>query len=114
MVDAISRCNDQVHWTCIAHIITAVIGSGVLALAWGVAQLGWIVGPVSMLVFAFVTFVSVYLLADCYRSPDSVHGARNHTYMDAVRVRLGCLDTLFFFMINLFACLFCKQWSFSM
>ncbi|KAI3921370.1 hypothetical protein MKW92_028293 [Papaver armeniacum] len=29
-------------WTATAHIITAVIGSGVLSLAWAIAQLGWI------------------------------------------------------------------------
>ncbi|MCL7046262.1 hypothetical protein MKW94_005586, partial [Papaver nudicaule] len=28
--------------TASAHIITAVIGSGVLSLAWAIAQLGWI------------------------------------------------------------------------
>uniref|UniRef100_A0A9I9CCV5 Amino acid transporter transmembrane domain-containing protein n=1 Tax=Cucumis melo TaxID=3656 RepID=A0A9I9CCV5_CUCME len=28
-----------------AHIITAVIGSGVLSLAWAIAQLGWVAGP---------------------------------------------------------------------
>ncbi|GKE56968.1 RNA-directed DNA polymerase, eukaryota, reverse transcriptase zinc-binding domain protein, partial [Tanacetum coccineum] len=33
------------RWTASAHIITAVIGSGVLALAWANAQLGWITGP---------------------------------------------------------------------
>ncbi|PWA71287.1 hypothetical protein CTI12_AA281510 [Artemisia annua] len=31
-------------WTAIAHITTAVIGSGVLSLSWNVAQLGWIAG----------------------------------------------------------------------
>ncbi|KAF6141351.1 hypothetical protein GIB67_008528 [Kingdonia uniflora] len=76
-------------WTCIAHIITAVIGSGVLSLAWSTAQLGWIAGPVSMLCFAIVTYVSSSLLSDCYRSPHSVTGTRNYSYMDAVRVNLG-------------------------
>ncbi|KAJ1387384.1 Amino acid transporter, transmembrane domain [Sesbania bispinosa] len=45
-------------WTASAHI-TAVIGSGVLSLAWAIAQLGWIAGP------------------------------RNYTYMDAVHSNLG-------------------------
>ncbi|CAI0459877.1 unnamed protein product, partial [Linum tenue] len=31
--------------TASAHIITTVIGSGVLSLAWAIAQLGWVVGP---------------------------------------------------------------------
>lgn len=76
-------------WSATAHIITAVIGSGVLSLAWSTAQLGWIGGPVALLCFAVITYVSSSLLADCYRSPDSVSGVRNPTYMDAVKVNLG-------------------------
>ncbi|RZC66200.1 hypothetical protein C5167_009891 [Papaver somniferum] len=34
--------------TASAHIITAVIGSGVLSLAWAIAQLGWIAGGVKI------------------------------------------------------------------
>nr|GME07611.1 amino acid permease 6-like [Ipomoea batatas] len=69
-----------------AHIITAVIGSGVLSLAWAFAQLGWIAGPVSLLVFAVITWYTSVLLADCYRCSD---GKRNYTYMDAVTAHLG-------------------------
>ena len=75
-------------WTASAHIITAVIGSGVLSLAWAIAQLGWIAGPAAMLAFSFVTFYTSCLLADCYRSSDPVTGKRNYTYMDAVRANL--------------------------
>ncbi|KAH7545461.1 hypothetical protein FEM48_Zijuj01G0096300 [Ziziphus jujuba var. spinosa] len=80
-------------WTSVAHIVTAVIGSGVLSLAWGTAQLGWIGGPVSLLCFALVTYVSSFLLSDCYRSPDSVTGKRNRSYIEAVRVNLGKKQT---------------------
>jgi amino acid permease len=73
----------------VAHIITAVIGSGVLSLAWSTAQLGWIGGPVALLCCAIVTYISSFLLSDCYRNPDSVTGKRNYSYMDAVRVNLG-------------------------
>ncbi|XP_038698896.1 amino acid permease 3 [Tripterygium wilfordii] len=76
-------------WTASAHIITAVIGSGVLALAWAIAQLGWIAGPAVMLLFSFVTYYTSTLLAACYRSGDPVNGKRNYTYMDAVRSNLG-------------------------
>lgn len=76
-------------WTTIAHIITAVIGSGVLSLAWSTAQLGWIGGPIALFSFAFVTYISSSLLSDCYRSPDPVTGARNRSFTDAVRVILG-------------------------
>ncbi|KAK1312866.1 Amino acid permease 1 [Acorus calamus] len=75
-------------WTASAHIITAVIGSGVLSLAWAMAQLGWIAGPVALMLFSIITFYMSSLLADCYRTCDPVFGKRNYTYMDAVRSNL--------------------------
>ncbi|KAE8658802.1 Amino acid permease 6 [Hibiscus syriacus] len=75
--------------TASAHIITAVIGSGVLSLAWAIAQLGWVAGPAVLMAFSFITFFTSTLLADCYRAPDPVHGNRNYTYMDAVKAYLG-------------------------
>ncbi|XP_066393231.1 amino acid permease 6-like [Miscanthus floridulus] len=75
--------------TASAHIITAVIGSGVLSLAWAIAQLGWVIGPVVLLAFSSITWFCSSLLADCYRAPDPVHGKRNYTYGQAVRAYLG-------------------------
>ena len=75
--------------TASAHIITAVIGSGVLSLAWATAQLGWIAGPAAMLAFSFVIYYTSCLLANCHRSPNPVSGKRNYTYIDAVRANLG-------------------------
>ncbi|XP_039776296.1 amino acid permease 3-like [Panicum virgatum] len=76
-------------WTASAHIVTAVIGSGVLSLAWAIAQLGWAAGPAVMLLFALVIYYTSTLLAECYRSGDPVAGKRSYTYMDAVRASLG-------------------------
>ncbi|KAG8078683.1 hypothetical protein GUJ93_ZPchr0007g6268 [Zizania palustris] len=76
-------------WTASAHIITAVIGSGVLSLAWAIAQLGWVAGPAVMLLFSLVTYYTSALLADCYRSGDAASGKRNYTYMDAVNASLS-------------------------
>ncbi|CAL9135306.1 unnamed protein product [Musa textilis] len=76
-------------WTATAHIIAALIGSGVLALAWSVAQLGWIVGPLVLLGFSCVTYYTSVLLANCYRFPDPVNGTINRAYIDAVRSYLG-------------------------
>ncbi|XP_057773288.1 amino acid permease 3-like [Salvia miltiorrhiza] len=75
--------------TASSHIITAVIGSGVLSLAWATAQLGWIAGPTMLFLFSFVTYYTSTLLASCYRSGDPDTGKRNYTYMDAVRANLG-------------------------
>ncbi|XP_019165684.1 PREDICTED: amino acid permease 6-like [Ipomoea nil] len=69
-----------------AHIITGVIGSGVLSLAWAFAQLGWIAGPISLLAFSIITCYTSILLVDCYRSHDTT---RNYTYMAAVTTYLG-------------------------
>ncbi|XP_023521825.1 amino acid permease 4-like [Cucurbita pepo subsp. pepo] len=80
-------------WTASAHIITAVIGSGVLSLAWAIAQLEWVAGPSVMLLFAFIGYYTSCLLADCYRSSDPVNGKRNYTYMHAVRSLLGRSQT---------------------
>ncbi|KAG6479603.1 hypothetical protein ZIOFF_063071 [Zingiber officinale] len=76
-------------WTASAHIVTAVIGSGVLSLAWAIGQLGWVAGPIVMLLFSFVTYYTSVLLADCYRSGDPITGKRNYSYMDAVHAYLG-------------------------
>lgn len=58
-------------------------------MAWAVAQLGWVTGPIVMLLFAFVNLYTSNLLAQCYRTGDPVTGQRNHTYMDAVKSNLG-------------------------
>ncbi|XP_074279193.1 amino acid permease 6-like [Silene latifolia] len=75
--------------TASAHIITAVIGSGVLSLAWAIAQLGWAIGPAVLVTFSFITYMTSIMLADGYRSPDPVTGKRNYSYMEVVRSNLG-------------------------
>ncbi|XP_028803454.1 probable amino acid permease 7 isoform X1 [Neltuma alba] len=77
-------------WSAAAHIITGVIGAGVLSLAWATAQLGWIAGPLCIILFAITTLVSVYLLCDCYRFPHPETGElRNRSFTDAVKLYLG-------------------------
>ncbi|XP_044490633.1 amino acid permease 6-like [Mangifera indica] len=73
--------------TASAHIITAVIGSGVLSLAWAIAQLGWIAGITILVIFSIITWFTSTLLADSYRSPTT--GSRNYTYVDVVKAHLG-------------------------
>ena len=76
-------------WTATSHIITAVIGSGVLSLAWAMAQLGWVAGPAVLVLFAIVNLYTSNLLCECYRSGDPITGQRNYTYMEAVKAHLG-------------------------
>ncbi|KAL8256506.1 hypothetical protein R6Q59_031573 [Mikania micrantha] len=78
-------------WTALAHIITGVIGSGVLSLAWSMAQLGWIGGPFCLLLFAFFTLVSAYFISDIhlYSNPKNGITTMNGSYLQAVRTVLG-------------------------
>jgi len=78
-------------WTTSSHIITAVVGSGVLSLAWAIAQMGWIAGPSVMILFSIVTLYTSSFLADCYRTGDPMFGTRNYTFMDAVSTILGTI-----------------------
>uniref|UniRef100_A0A453PFW3 Amino acid transporter transmembrane domain-containing protein n=1 Tax=Aegilops tauschii subsp. strangulata TaxID=200361 RepID=A0A453PFW3_AEGTS len=95
-------------WTASAHIITAVVGSGVLSLAWSVAQLGWVGGAAAIVFFAGVTVVQSSLLAECYVSrghPERGGLIRNKSYMNAVRFYLGERRQMlsgFFLSISLF------------
>ncbi|CAM0883905.1 unnamed protein product [Alopecurus aequalis] len=91
-VDDDGRVRTGTVWTATTHAITAIIGSGVLALPWSVAQMGWVLGPIALIGCAYITYFTAILLTDCYRSPDPVHGKRNYTYMDAVRSCLGPRD----------------------
>lgn len=88
-MDDDGRARTGTVWTAAAHAVAAVIGSGVLAVPWSVAQMGWLFGPLALFTFAVVTYYTARMLADCYRTPDPVHGSRNYTYSDAVRACLG-------------------------
>ncbi|GJM87859.1 hypothetical protein PR202_ga03855 [Eleusine coracana subsp. coracana] len=78
-------------WTASSHIITAVIGSGVLSLAWAIAQLGWVAGPTADAPLRLRDLLHGHrFLAECYPEPATRKpGKRNYTYMDAVRSNLG-------------------------
>ncbi|BAT88427.1 amino acid permease 7 Amino acid transporter [Vigna angularis] len=77
-------------WTAVAHIVTGVIGSGVLSLAWSIAQLGWIGGPLTIIFFACITLLSSFLLSNTYRGPDPELGPhRSSSYLDAVNLHKG-------------------------
>ena len=77
------------NWfTAGAHIITAVIGSGVLSLAWAISTMGWAAGPLILFLFAVITWYMSLLLADAYRDPRDT-GKRNYTYPGAVSAILG-------------------------
>ncbi|KAI7756956.1 hypothetical protein M8C21_010000, partial [Ambrosia artemisiifolia] len=78
-------------WTALAHITTAVVGSGVLSLSWSVAQLGWIAGPVSLVIFALVTYLNTSMLTKFHHYSDHRRGitVTNRSYFEAVQNILG-------------------------
>lgn len=79
------------QWTALAHIITAVVGSGVLSLSWSVSQLGWIAGPLSLILFALVTFTNASLLTNFHHHSNPLNGQTitNRSYLQAVQNILG-------------------------
>ncbi|XLU69055.1 hypothetical protein S245_028108 [Arachis hypogaea] len=81
-------------WMTSSYIITAVIGSGTLSLAWSIAQLGWSGGLVVM-IFGLLTLYTSHFLADCYRGGDPITGKRSYTYMEAVDNILGGKNSIF-------------------
>ncbi|KAI7838339.1 hypothetical protein COHA_007907 [Chlorella ohadii] len=78
--------------TAAAHIITAVIGVGVVALPRAFAMLGWIAGPACILLFGGLTQVCSVLLARCYIIGTLRHGSDgkvNNTYSEVVAACFG-------------------------
>ncbi|GAB4817399.1 hypothetical protein N2152v2_004445 [Parachlorella kessleri] len=71
--------------TASSHIITAIIGAGVLGLPQTLAWLGWIAGPILITAFYLVTLLTSTLLASVYE----VKGVRHRRYPDAVKAILG-------------------------
>lgn len=92
-------------FTASIHIVTVVVGAGVLALAWAMAQLGWIAGIAVMILFACISVYTYNLVADCYRFPDPVSGKRNYTYMQAVDAYLGII---ILFTLPIYSCAFIR------
>jgi len=74
----------------------------VLSLAWAVAQLGWIAGTITLIIFSLITLLTSKLMADCYRYPDPIHGIRNHTYMEMVKNILGNYLLYSIFVVHIF------------
>ncbi|XP_024976568.1 probable amino acid permease 7 isoform X2 [Cynara cardunculus var. scolymus] len=75
----------------LAHFIAGVIGSGVLSMAWSIAQLGWIAGPLSIILIAFFALVSAFLISNFHVYPNPTNGntTMNRSFLQAVHTILG-------------------------
>jgi amino acid permease len=69
----------------VGHIITTIIGAGVLGLPHSMAWLGWVGGVLALVAFYVITLWCMWMLADVYE----VKGRRHTRYMDAVHSILG-------------------------
>jgi hypothetical protein len=72
-----------------------MLGSGLLALPWSIAQMGWIAGPLALWSIAVSTCFTALLLADTYRFQDPALGKRLYTYVNAVKSHLGWYSASF-------------------
>ncbi|KAL8482129.1 hypothetical protein ACS0TY_028329 [Phlomoides rotata] len=73
-----------------------MIGSGsIVSLIWAMSQLGWIAGPVLMLLFSIIThYTSLILAAAPFESVDlGEGGARKYTYVGVVGAKLSGFQT---------------------
>ena len=82
------------------HVITAIIGAGVLSLPAAMVPLGYAGGSICFLVFGLITVYTAHLLADCY----CVNGLRQRTYtelVDTVFGRKGEIAVAWIQLVNL-------------
>ncbi|CDP20236.1 unnamed protein product [Coffea canephora] len=59
-------------YTATAHIITTVVGLGVLSSPRVISQIGWFARPMALISFSLITLFTSTILADFYRFLDSV------------------------------------------
>eukprot|EP00878_Enallax_costatus_P023871 GHUV01025427.1.p1 GENE.GHUV01025427.1~~GHUV01025427.1.p1 ORF type:complete len:156 (+),score=38.65 GHUV01025427.1:187-654(+) len=71
--------------TAAGHLITAIIGAGVLGLPSSVAWLGWIAGPLALVVFFVFSLWAAIMLTEVYM----VNGVRHTRYKYAVLKIMG-------------------------
>jgi amino acid permease len=64
--------------TCMMHVFCAVVGAGVLALPYSVSWLGWVAGPILIIVFYLFSMLSSILLASLYEVNGVEHGRYHH------------------------------------
>ncbi|XP_040998963.1 amino acid permease 3-like [Juglans microcarpa x Juglans regia] len=84
-------------WMVSAIILAAVIGNGVLPLAWAMAQLGWISGPLVMLFFFAVTVSTSFFISECYHQS---HVEPTLGFQGAVRTYLGEIHVLMYRIVH--------------
>lgn len=81
------------------HCFCAIVGAGVLALPHATAWLGWVAGPICIIMFYLISLLTSVMLADVFE----VNGIEHTRYHHAVRHLLSRGDAIavsFFQMLN--------------
>jgi len=81
--------------TCSLHLFCALAGAGVLALPNALAWLGWVAGPLLILLVYSITLLMMRLLASCYRVNDVEHDRYHHCVSHILGTRQAFLCSLF-------------------
>lgn len=71
--------------TASGHLVTAIIGAGILGLPYAMSWLGWVAGMVCLVAFFLITLWSCTMLTDCYH----FKGKRHTRYKWAVLHIIG-------------------------
>jgi len=74
-------------FTASMHVFCAVVGAGVLALPYSVSWLGWVAGPIMVILFYLFSLLSSRLLASCYEVNGIEHGRYHHVGTGMCRVK---------------------------
>lgn len=87
--------------TCMMHVFCAVVGAGVLALPYSVSWLGWVAGPILIIVFYLFSLLSSMLLASLYEV-DGVEHARYHHVVSHLLGKKQAIWASVFQLANIF------------
>jgi amino acid permease len=83
------------------HVFCAVVGAGVLALPYSVSWLGWVAGPLLIVLFYGFSLLSSLLLAQLYEV-NGVEHARYHHVVSHLLGRASAIWASVFQLLNIF------------
>ena len=87
--------------TCMMHVFCAVVGAGVLALPYSVSWLGWVAGPLLIILFYLFSLLSSILLASLYEV-NGVEHARYHHVVSHILGKKQAIWASVFQLANIF------------
>ncbi|KAI3430592.1 hypothetical protein D9Q98_005185 [Chlorella vulgaris] len=87
-------------FTAVAHIFCAVVGAGVLGLPNSLAWLGWVAGPLCLILFFAVSLWSSILLSRLY-CVDGIEFARYHHAVEHILGHKASIAIAIFQLLNL-------------